>query len=81
MRTAPEDAGGGPTDIEEGMLEALYDPAKECDPTESPNTNLETIPESATISYRSGRTRDSALSFIVKRAMLDPHAEVIPYEQ
>jgi hypothetical protein len=62
-------------------VDAFYEKADEFDPTKSSNTNLDSVPNSATISFRSGRTRDTQLSFIIERAMLDPDAEVIPYNE
>jgi hypothetical protein len=64
----------------ESELDAFYGPGG-FDPTESENTSMGTVPSSATIAYRSGKTRDTQLSFVIERAMLDPDAEVIPYEE
>lgn len=61
-------------------LENYYTPGR-YDPTESPHTELETIPSSATVHYDSGKTRETTLTFIIERAMLDPDAEVVPYEE
>jgi hypothetical protein len=49
--------------------------------TQSQHTDLDAIPNAATISFQNGRTRDTQLTFIIERAMLDPTAEVIPYEE
>jgi hypothetical protein len=66
---------------EQAEVEAFYEDADEFDPTASSNTSLDHVPNNATISFRSGRTRDTQLSFIIERAMLDPAAEVIPYNE
>jgi len=69
-----------PEKTPESELDSFYGPG-EFDPTASENTSMGTVPSSATIAYRSGKTRDTQLSFVIERAMLDPDAEVIPYEE
>jgi hypothetical protein len=64
----------------EEELAAYYGPEK-FSPPDSENTTLQTVPSSATIAYRSGKTRETQLSFVIERAMLDPDAEVMPYEE
>lgn len=48
------------------------------DPLESKNTDLEKIPEDAVIDFGSGVVKDCSIRFIIKRAMLDPVATVLP---
>lgn len=70
-------------EMEKQMRETLakFYGEEEIDVTESDNTNLDAVPTSATISFRSGATRDTQMSFVIRRAMIDPEAEVIPYEE
>lgn len=51
------------------------------DPMESENTELEEVPESATIDFGNGTIKDATTSFIIKRAMVDPDATVYPDDE
>lgn len=59
------------------------------DPLESQHTELEAIPvseedeqsENVVIDFGDGVVMDCSMPFIIKRAMLDPEAKVLPDEQ
>ena len=49
----------------------------EYDATESEHTSLDAVPETADIEYDDGTVHDGiGLSFLIERALLDPHATV-----
>lgn len=48
------------------------------DPVESDHTDLDAVPERAVIDFDNGVVRDCSMVFIIKRAMVDPDAKVLP---
>lgn len=48
------------------------------DPVESDHTGLDDVPDDAVIDFGNGTVKDSSIQFIIKRAMVDPDATVLP---
>lgn len=48
------------------------------DPVASEHTDLDAVPEAACIDFGNGVVRECSTAFIIKRAMVDPDATVLP---
>lgn len=59
------------------IAEFYHDP-DDFDVTQSEHTDLDEVPEAATIDFGNGVERQTQLSFFIQRAMLDPDATVVP---